>query len=314
MVDRNNQSAAGLDHLGLAAVLVTAATWGMTGVFVRLLADFSAPAIVAGRLLFSLLLIGPIVLWSRRYRRTLIIDSGNPVTWILAGLLFLYYCAAVAAFGRAPVSDVALLISTSPLFILAYRLFDQSRPRRFLPVEWTGVLIATVGVFLITFGDAVGDGVSFSRVQGDLLALGAAWATATYAAFFRSASGVCRAPRATSVAFTSSFFGGLSALAAAGIYSARPLGSLDDTPVLHFLGLGVLATAVPSLAYAMASKRLHPLVTTTIRLLTPVFATVFALIFLNEPPSRWTIPGGTMILAGVYLTLKPDFGRTPTAR
>ncbi|WP_275096238.1 EamA family transporter [Sedimenticola hydrogenitrophicus] len=64
----------------------------------------------------------------------------------------------------------------------------------------------------------------------------------------------------------------------------------------------------------MRSKRLHPLVTTTIRLSTPVFAAVFALVFLDEPPSRWTMPGGAMILAGIYLTIKPDFGRTPTAR
>lgn len=310
----NSQSPAGLDRLGLSAVLVTAAAWGMTGVFVRFLSDFSAPAIVAGRLLFSLLLIGPIVLWSRYYRRTLAIDFGNPATWKLAGLLFLYYFAAVAAFGLAPVSDVALLISVSPLFILVYRLLDRSGARRFHPVEWTGALIAIIGVFLITLGDAVGDGVSFSRVQGDLLALGAAWATATYAALFRRASDASRAPHATSVAFTSSFFGGLIALAAADIYSARPLGSLDGTAILHFLGLGILSTAVPSLAYATGSKRLYPLVTTTIRLSTPVFATVFALIFLNEPPSTWTIPGGAMILAGMYLTLNPDLGRTPTAR
>ena len=301
----NSQSPAGLDRLGLSAVLVTAAAWGMTGVFVRFLSDFSAPAIVAGRLLFSLVLIGPIVLWSRHYRRTLVLDFGNLATWMLGGLLFLYYCAAVTAFGLAPVSDVALLISVSPLFILVYRLLDRSGARRFHPVEWAGALIAIIGVFLITLGDAVGGGLSYRRVQGDLLALSAAWATAAYAALFRRAADASRAPHATSVAFMSSFFGGLIALAAAGIYSTQPLAPLDDTAILHFLGLGILSTAVPSLAYAMGSQRLQPLITTTIRLSTPIFAAVFAMVILNEPPSRWTIPGGAMILAGMYLTLNP---------
>lgn len=310
----NSQSSGGIDRLGLSAVLVTAAAWGMTGVFVRFLSDFSAPAIVAGRLLFSLLLIGPIVLWSRHYRRTLVIDFGNPATWMLGGLLFLYYCAAVAAFGLAPISDVALLISVSPLFILVYRLLDRSGARRFHRVEWAGALTAIIGIFLITLGDAVGGGLSFSRIQGNLLALGAAWATATYAALFRHASDSSRAPHATSVAFMSSFFGGMIALAAAGIYNAQPLVPVDGTAILHFLGLGIISTAIPSLAYAMGSQRLQPLVTTTIRLSTPIFATVFALIFLNERLSSWTVPGGLMILVGMYLTLNPDFGRTPSSR
>lgn len=110
----------------------------MTGVFVRFLSDFSAPAVVAGRLLCSLIVIGTVVLWSKRYRRALLMDFGNLTTWTLGGLLFLYYYAAVAAFDLAPVSDVALLISVSPLFVLLYRLFNRSGARRFHPVEWTG--------------------------------------------------------------------------------------------------------------------------------------------------------------------------------
>lgn len=174
-------------------------------------------------------------------------------------------------------------------------------------ILWNGpALIAIIGVFLITFGDVARGELSSPRIQGDLLALGAAWATATYAASFRHLSASSRAPRATSVAFTTSFFGGVLALAAAGIYDARPFAQLDDAATLHFLGLGILSTAVPSLAYAMGSQRLQPLVTTTIRLSTPVFATVFALIFLNEFPSTWTLPAGIMILAGIYLALNPN--------
>lgn len=302
----NTQSPGVYDRLGLLAVVVTAASWGMTGVFVRFLSDFSVPAIVAGRLLCALAVIGPIVLRSQQSCRALVTDFGKLATWTLGGLLFLYYCAAVAAFELAPVSDVALLISTSPLFILLHRLFDRSGARRFHPVEWAGVLIAIIGVFLITFGEAAHGAWPSTRIHGILFALGAAWATASYAASFRRLSASSRAPRTTSVAFTTSFFGGVAALAAAGIYDPRPIALLDDAAILHFLGLGILSTAVPSLAYAMGSQRLQPLVTTSIRLSTPVFATVFALIFLNESPSAWTLPGGIMILAGMYLALNPN--------
>ena len=212
-----------IDRIGLSAVLITAAAWGMTGVFVRFLSDFPTSAIVAGRLVFSLLLIGPIVIWSSRHRQALVVDFGNVATWALSGLLFVYYCAAVAAFGLAPVSDVALLISASPLFILVYRLFGRNGARRFHPVEWAGALIAILGVFLITLGDAVRGELSLSHLEGDLLALGAAWATATYAVVYRHVSKSSRAPNATSVAFATSFLGGTLALAANGIFSPRSI-------------------------------------------------------------------------------------------
>lgn len=292
-----------IDRMGLSAVLVTAAAWGMTGVFVRFLSDFSAPEIVAGRLIFSLLLIGPLVVWSRQHRQAWVIDCASLATWALSGLLFVYYCAAVAAFGLAPVSDVALLISVSPLFILVYRLFGT---RRFHPVEWIGALIALVGVFLITLGEAVAGGLSLTRLEGDLLALGAAWATATYATVSSHLSGTQRAPRAISVAFTASLVGGAIALAVAAIFGSLALERLDHAATLNFIGLGIISTAIPSLAYAMGSLRLPPLITTTIRLLTPIFATVFALLILGEYPSIWTIPGGVMILVGMYLTLYPE--------
>ncbi len=294
-----------IDRIGLSAMLVTAAAWGMTGVFVRVLSDFPAPAIMAGRLIFALLLIGPVVIWRRPYRRALVIDCANLATWMLSGLLFVYYCAAVAAFGLAPVSDVALLISVSPLFILVYQLFGTSGRRRFHPVEWAGALIAIVGVFLITLGEATGAGLSPTRLGGDLLALGAAWATATYAAVYRHLSGSRRAPRATSVTFTTSFAGSAIALVATGVFSSLSIERLDYAETLNFIGLGVISTAIPSLAYAMGSQRLQPLITTTIRLSTPIFATVFALLILGEHPSTWTLPGGATILAGMYLTLNP---------
>lgn len=306
MEPTNTQRSGVHDRLGLSAIVVTAASWGMTGVFVRFLSDFSVAAIVAGRLLCALAVIGPIVLWSQRCRSALVADVGKLATWTLGGLLFLYYCAAVAAFELAPVSDVALLISTSPLFILLHRLFERSGARRFHPVEWIGVLIAIIGVFLVTFGESARDALPSTRIHGVLFALSAAWATAIYAAFFRHLSVSSRAPQATSVAFTISFFGGVAALVATGIYDTRSAAPLEAGAILLFLGLGIFSTAVPSLAYAMGSQRLQPLVTTTIRLSTPIFATVFALIFLNESPPVWTLPGGIMILAGMYLVLNPD--------
>lgn len=314
MQEADKQHYKAVDRIGITAILVTAAAWGTTGIFVRFLADFSSVEIIAGRLIFSLALIAPIIFASRQYRRALFVDISQLPCWVLSGLLFVYYSAAVAAFGLAPVADVALLISTSPLFILIYRLLGGPSMQKIRRFEWLGALLALAGVFMITLGDAGLQGISRTRFQGDLLALGAACTTAAYAGIYRQLAATAQAPRSTSVAFTTSMAGALLCgallISVAGVGSSpTPLAQqapcgIDLTALIHFFGLGILATAIPSLTFAMASQRLQPLITTTIRLSTPLFATLFALIFLNEPLSTWTIPGGIFILIGMYLTVR----------
>jgi len=68
--------------------------------------------------------------------------------------------------------------------------------------------------------------------------------------------------------------------------------------------LAVITTAIPTLAYSTASKRLPAVVTTTTRLMTPVFAAVAAWVVLEEVPSVWLAPGGALVIGGLLVSLR----------
>jgi len=72
-----------------------------------------------------------------------------------------------------------------------------------------------------------------------------------------------------------------------------------------FAGFAAFATVLPNLAFAWASRRLPPVSTATVALLLPVFATTFAAIILHETPPWTLIPGGALVMLGLWLILRP---------
>lgn len=105
----------------VVAAGLTAMMWGLTGIFVRLLPPVSPLAVTTGRLLVALIVALPILAVSDINRLNLKVALKNPVAYALASLLGAYYFLATAAFQLAPVAEVALLLSTTPLFVLTLR-------------------------------------------------------------------------------------------------------------------------------------------------------------------------------------------------
>jgi len=105
--------------------LITSLTWGLTGIFVRLLPGISPLAITAVRMAVALLCALPVSAYgySGMTRRTGGLASAlrRPAAYVLALFMVCYYLLATSAFQRAPVAEVGLLISTQPLFVLAIR-------------------------------------------------------------------------------------------------------------------------------------------------------------------------------------------------
>jgi drug/metabolite transporter (DMT)-like permease len=89
---------------------------GLTGIFVRLLPSLSPLTVTAGRLFVALTVVLPILGLFRESRQSFKSAMGRPIAYVLALLLAGYYLLATAAFQMAPVAEVALLLSTPPLF------------------------------------------------------------------------------------------------------------------------------------------------------------------------------------------------------
>lgn len=289
----------------LAVAALTSITWGLTGIFVRLLPGLSPLAITAGRLLIGLATVLPLLLVLRDTRRKLIPVLAQPLAYVLALLLAGYYLLATAAFQMAPVAEAALLLNTPPLFVLAFRWVRGTAPAR---AEVGGALLALAGMSLI-----LGPNISLTGETSDLALLGhlcaicAAALTALYASIYRALSDRNRAPDAAGVAALT-FAIGSAILILVLSQSATPSGlfSLDCARLWVLLGLGVISTAIPTVCFALVSRRLPPMVTATISLFIPLFAGFFAFLILGETISLLFVAGCVLVLGGATMIIRQN--------
>jgi drug/metabolite transporter (DMT)-like permease len=270
---------------------------------VRLLPALTPLQVVTGRLAFALAAAVPVLAWPAA-RAALRDAARGRAAWTLAALMTAYYLLAVFAFRLAPVADVALLLATAPLCALALR---RLRGGGASAAEGRGALLALGGVALTlvpTLQAAAGARhAAGARLGGDALALAAATASAAYALRFRAARLARAAPPPLGAAVLTFALG--TALLAAGAAAAGapvlPLSRLDARGLAVLAALGVLSTFVPTLAFAVAARRLPPVTSSATLLLVPVVSALAAAAALGELPSPWLVPGGALVSLGLLV-------------
>lgn len=285
----------------ITAGLVAPVTWGLTGIFVRLLHGVPTLAIVAARLAVAALALLPWVLL-RRAR----LDGTALNPWALA--MAAYYVLATEAFVRAPVVDVTLLVGMAPVVTV---LLEWVRGRPASRGQVLGAFLAVAGLVLFL---RPGTGIDPARLVGYLFALGAAFTSSAYATGLRAQAEAGQAPNALLLTLGACILG---ALASGGLMAAQGVGlaayALDAPHGIRLVLLGLVSTAIPTLAYGLASARLPAVLTTSLGLTTPLFAACFAGFILGEWPALAAIPGALVALTGVVIVLRspPRATRTP---
>jgi DME family drug/metabolite transporter len=279
------------DRLGLAAALIAPLTWGLTGTLVRLLGDLPSMTIVVGRLVAGATVLTLLLVmrgWSSAQIR---------LSWP-AVMMAAYYVLATEAFARAPVVEVTLLIGIAPVIALGIEhLRGRSVPRR----QLLGVVLAlTALVGFLAPNAQHGE----SRLVGDLLALAAASASAAYASRLRYLADSGRALDPYSVAATACLVGAIAGAAVMSVAGSwrDPMVTPRDLRVLVMLG--IVSTAIPTAAYSIASARLPAVLTTSLGLSTPLFATLFAGCVIQEWPAVRALPPALLVLIGLILVVR----------
>ena len=288
-----------MDRLAVLAGLVAPITWGLTGILVRLLHGVPTLAIVAVRLLVAALVLLP---WALLRRRRPTVSALNP--WALA--MGAYYVLATEAFVRAPVVDVTLLVGMSPVLAVG---FEWVRGRPAARAQVIGALTAVAGLVLFLRPAA---GIEMGRAFGYLFALGAAITSAAYAVGLRAQAQSGRTPDALMLTIMACVTGAIASaglLAASGLPGTAP--SPSERQVIELVLLGVVSTAIPTLAFGLASSRLPAVLTTSLGLTTPIFAALFAGVALGEWPAPAALPGAVVALAGVVLVLRAPTRSAP---
>lgn len=273
----------------LVRLVVLAAIWGGSYLFMRILSPVLGPASVASfRLLLGgaalLLLVRPPLRHWRLYVVVGLLNSAIP--------FFLYAFAAL----HIPAAYSAILNSSSTFFAAI------------AGVIWLGekmTLRKIAGLILGICGVAVILGVGPIPVTRMVLLAGVACLGSTICyslagVYIKLRSGDAE-PRA--VATASQLFAGLSLLPFVAV--SPPGGPVDAKIAGALLALGLLCSGVAYLLYFRLIANVGPTKTVTVTFLIPIFGTLWGVLFLGEQVTWTMAAGATLVLGGVAMSVLP---------
>ena len=298
----NSKRSNTFDSIGVAAALLTASGWSLAGIFIRLLPDFSAYYIVAGRFTVALVVMMPLLWLIQKDPITSIRSLQYAEYWHMS-VIIVGCCTLGTTFQMAPVGEATLLMSTAPLFVVVYKLLNREKIQK---NESLGILFAVLGItFILVPEFSTTETATLQRLLGDGLALLVALLMAYYAFRFRLLNQRDQAPDEKIVTLLTLALGSIVLWAVTAVVpNAIKTEVLDKQVLVAFAGLGIICTAIPTLGYAIASRRLAPILTTTVLMIEPIFAVVFAYLILKEVPSPLLVPGGLLVLGGLVFISK----------
>ncbi|WP_300812487.1 DMT family transporter [uncultured Bacteroides sp.] len=281
----------------LTAVVVVG-IWGLTFISTRVLIE---SGLTPQEIFLLRFLIAYIGIWFISPRK-LLCNTWRDEGWmLLAGVTggSLYFLTENTALEVTLTTNVAFIVCSTPLLtLLLYRLFFRSEK-----ATWkltAGSLLALLGVGLVIFN---GNFVLKLSPLGDLLSLSAALCWAFYSLIMKQV-----ADRYSSVFITRKvFFYGLLTILPAFLLRPWqfPLSSFAQPAVwMNLLFLSVLASLVCFVVWNIILKRLGTVLASNYIYLNPIFTSMGALFFLDEPLTPFALMGATCVLLGVYLAGK----------
>ncbi len=208
----------------------------------------------------------------------------------LGGLLFCSASLLATGVARTTISNAGFLIGSMVLFVAVMdTLAAWRKPRAGLVVA---VPLAMTGIAILTLRGEL------SLNPGDLYCLGATLALAVHVMVAGRAGRRADAIGASIVQFAVT--GSLAWLVATlrGGAVLVPSGNA----LYAVLALGVVATAVAFVCQVVGQQYVSPTRTAFIFTLEPIFATLFAWLFMREHVTWHVFVGGGMLLAAVYIS------------
>jgi drug/metabolite transporter (DMT)-like permease len=282
--------------VGIASVSAVA-------IFIRL-ADTDPVAFAAYRMLFAVPLVAlPTLLRARGElfgltRAELLLVS-------LSGLfLATHFAVWTASLSLTSVASSVLLVTMSPIFVaVGSYVFLRERVGR---ITIAAIVISLTGGAILAFGDL---DWTDRRLLGDGLALTGALVVGIHMVIGRKARRtVGNLPYITIVYVVAAV-----ALLAAALVSGAPMLGL---PAETYFWILITALVPQAIGHSLVNWSLGYVSATNVALAIraePIIATLVAIPVLGESPSWTVVPGGALVMLGVYLAIKGESASTPGA-
>jgi drug/metabolite transporter (DMT)-like permease len=272
------------------ALGIVAVSFG--AIFVRFASDASPLAISAWRLSIAAIILIPIA-WMRKTRSL----TPKMTLWCLASgaALALHFILWISSLSYTSVASSVLFVSTHPLFVgLGSYLLLRERPTCSLLI---GASVALLGGTLIGFGDLQ---LAGTAVRGDLLAVGGGLMAAIY---FMIGRHVRQTVTATEYAAVTYGTAAILVLAICG-FTRTPVFGFSGATFGYLLLLGLIPQLLGHSTFNWVLKHLPASHVSILILGEPIGSGILALLFFREIPNGLNLVGATLILGGIYLSLR----------
>lgn len=257
--------------------------WGLSYTFMVLgLEVLQAYNVVALRCLIAFLIAGFMFFKKmvNTNKKTLIYATIEGV------LLFLVFALSLFGLEHTSASNAGFILSLTVVLVPIFSsVIEKSLPTRAVTIA---IIFTLIGIFILTFNPSMKFNI------GDVYIAIAAICYSTYLILNSKFT-----KQVESISY------GIYQLGVAGILAtvlclAFETPQLPDTGLgwLAILGLGVICTAFCFIAQAVVQQYTSPTHTGLIFSLEPIFASIFAIIFLGDQVTMQLILGGVLIMAG----------------
>ena len=263
----------------------------LSAIFVRYSIAPSA-VLAAWRLLWSVILMTPVVLGSSAVRKELAkADKKSALLSALSGIfLAAHFILWFDSLQKTSVASAATLVCTEVIWVsLGFCLFLKGRISKRAALA---IGVTLVGSVLIALADS---GAGEGHLEGDILAVLAAVCSAVYMLFGRSAQ-----KKLSTTVYTYLVYGScaLVLLVVCLVQGTGLLVSGINPVVVGFL-LALFSTILGHTIFSWALKFYSPSFVSACKLLEPVGAGILAVFLFGEIPALMALLGAVLILGGV---------------
>ena len=272
-------------------VLLGVAGVSLSAVFVRW---STAPSLVLAlyRMAFSSALLAPwTLLYHREELRTL---SRRDLLLCLASGAFLglHFAAYFESLRWTSIASSVVLVDTEVFFVAlgSVLLLRKKLPGR----AWLAVALAFGGSVVIAMADTA---VGPDALRGDAIALTGALCMAVYTMI----GAVCRRRLSTTVYTCLVYTAAAVTLLVITLAGGAPLMGYGAVNGLTALGMAVFCTLLGHSVFSWGLKYMPPAFISTVKLMEPVFASMWGLALFAERPGALTVLGGAVIICGIAL-------------
>ncbi len=287
-----------LDPFAISIMVVLCALWGSNQGILKLTAREVHPVLQVGlRCLIASLMI---VAWAALRREKLYLRDGTLMPGLLAGALFAGEFVIVAVgITYTTASHMSVFLYTAPIFT-ALGLHLRVPEERFGRAQWSGVVLAFGGVFVIFAAEFVSDKpIDPVQLLGDAMAIvgGFMWAATTV---------IIRSTRLAEASASKVTLYQL-AMAAAVLLACTPwLPSGNSLPISGLAWASILwqAAIIAFASYIVwfwLMKTYSASKLSIASFLTPVFGVAFGVLVLDEPLTANFAAGAVLILVGIAI-------------